>query len=330
MSESISIKDLRTITEYLKSNGPTPIKEPNLLDKLDLEMSQCKTLERKFQYLEKEFILQSSYKGKAKHWILIDKGILNTTMTEKDASTFEYIIELNRKDFSPDMVKTLKHLYSSNEHITGLLSIAESLENRRLEEYYNTIMDAIRKQKYLKMKFTHPEMKYSNVKPIKMVFSDDNWYVAFAYKNDDDADEGFKLGRLSFIDNISEDIYKDKTKFQKKSLKPYLDFLKNDLQNTRTIYAQDKKVARLRATSSVSQYFKEDMKKFFKSQKFEEHQEDGSVLFSVEYTQDLEILPFVQKWMPDILIVEPKELKDSYMKKLNEIQSLMERDEREV
>ena len=32
--------------------------------------------------------------------------------------------------------------------------------------------------------------------------------------------------------------------------------------------------------------------------------------------EDLEILPFVQKWMPDIIIIEPSELKSAYIKKL--------------
>jgi predicted DNA-binding transcriptional regulator YafY len=32
----------------------------------------------------------------------------------------------------------------------------------------------------------------------------------------------------------------------------------------------------------------------------------------------IEILPFIQKWMPDLVIVEPQELKDAYVKKLNQ------------
>jgi len=59
------------------------------------------------------------------------------------------------------------------------------------------------------------------------------------------------------------------------------------------------------------------MKKFLSSQEYQKKLEDGSVLFNVEYTQELEILPFIQKWMPDLIIVEPQSLKDAYIKKLN-------------
>ena len=59
------------------------------------------------------------------------------------------------------------------------------------------------------------------------------------------------------------------------------------------------------------------MKKFLPSQKFIEELEDGSIVFTLEYTQALEILPLVQKWLPDLIILEPKELKDKYLHNIN-------------
>jgi len=57
---------------------------------------------------------------------------------------------------------------------------------------------------------------------------------------------------------------------------------------------------------------------FLSSQKFIEKQDDDSIIFTVDYTQNLEILPFIQSWMPNITIVEPQELKEAYLKKLQE------------
>ena len=51
----------------------------------------------------------------------------------------------------------------------------------------------------------------------------------------------------------------------------------------------------------------------------EKRDKDGSVLFTLEYTQALEILPFVQKWLPDLVIVEPEELREAYIHKLRAI-----------
>ena len=60
------------------------------------------------------------------------------------------------------------------------------------------------------------------------------------------------------------------------------------------------------------------MKKVLSSQKFIQENQDGSVLFSLEYTQPIEILPLIQKWLPDLIILEPKELKQEYIAKLEQ------------
>ena len=57
------------------------------------------------------------------------------------------------------------------------------------------------------------------------------------------------------------------------------------------------------------------MKKFFPSQKFISEDENG-VIFSINYTQSLEILPFIKRWLPSMEILEPQELKDELKKDL--------------
>jgi predicted DNA-binding transcriptional regulator YafY len=57
------------------------------------------------------------------------------------------------------------------------------------------------------------------------------------------------------------------------------------------------------------------MKKFFPSQKFISEDENG-VIFTINYTQPFEILPFIKKWLPSMEILEPQELKDELKKDL--------------
>jgi predicted DNA-binding transcriptional regulator YafY len=85
-----------------------------------------------------------------------------------------------------------------------------------------------------------------------------------------------------------------------------------------TLYGEDPKIAKIKAKPSIAKYFDEGMKKFLPSQIFKSKEKDGSVIFTLSYTQALEVLPFIQKWMPDLLILEPSELKDAYRKKLEE------------
>jgi predicted DNA-binding transcriptional regulator YafY len=86
-----------------------------------------------------------------------------------------------------------------------------------------------------------------------------------------------------------------------------------------TRFDKEQQIATIKATSQVAKYFEKDMKKFLPSQEFREKLDDGSVIFTVSYTQSLEILPFVQKWLPDLIILEPRELKEQYRKKIQQI-----------
>ena len=72
----------------------------------------------------------------------------------------------------------------------------------------------------------------------------------------------------------------------------------------------------LKASPKVSIYFRKGMKSFFPSQKLNETMSDGSVIFSIDFTQDMEILPFIKRWLPDIEILEPKSLRDKFKDEL--------------
>ena len=83
-----------------------------------------------------------------------------------------------------------------------------------------------------------------------------------------------------------------------------------------TLFDRASLTAKIKATPNIARYFDKGMKKFFPSQRFIKKEEDGSIIFSVNYTQELEILPFIQKWLPDLIILSPEELKKSYIAKL--------------
>ena len=76
------------------------------------------------------------------------------------------------------------------------------------------------------------------------------------------------------------------------------------------------RIALLKASPKVAIYFKEGMKLFFPTQKFKKKLDDGSIIFSIDFTQDMEILPFIKKWLPDIEILEPEDLRKTFKKQL--------------
>ncbi len=139
---------------------------------------------------------------------------------------------------------------------------------------------------------------------------DNNWYLAFI-----DDEEKLRFARISFIDKV--DYASNSGSFQKVSVQKQMQFLESSVQNSLTLYGVTPHTATIKAMPNIAKYFDENMKIFLSSQKFQKKLEDGSVLFTLSYTQELEILPFIQKWMPDLIILEPKELKKAYNEKLS-------------
>jgi len=59
----------------------------------------------------------------------------------------------------------------------------------------------------------------------------------------------------------------------------------------------------LELSSEIAKYFKR--KPLSKTQRVEEFREEGSMVVSVEVTDDMETIPIVKYWMPHIRVMEP-------------------------
>lgn len=310
------------IIDYLQAYGATKSNTPELYKSIGKK--SYRGLEDAFKYLEEvEGILIQEKDGKAKTWRLKDKNLLLEKLSQKDMTNLSYALELNKNEFDISTLETIKKIFNSNQDfMVGYITVYEEFTDEKISAFYDNLSKAIKEHLYLELEFNHDYIgRYENVKPLKIVFIDNNWYIAFEYTNN--KSKKFVLRRLAFVREIKylrDKLYSTKNTFQTKEIEPYLDFLAN-VQNAMTLYDVEPKVATIKATPFIAKYFEENMKKFLPSQKFQEKCADGSVLFTLEYTQPLEILPFIQKWLPDLIIVEPKELRDAYIEKLK--QSIM-------
>ena len=213
-------------------------------------------------------------------------------------------------DGYPELFKGLEELTNKDKDIYLFKNTPfEDTNTIESNQNFKQIKKNIKARKYTKIKYIYSDIEYDNLKPIKLVFIDNNWYVAYV-----DTSNQLRFGRISFIERVDKGT---KTgHFQPSSIEKHKEFLTKNLQNSMTLYGVEPKTAKLKASPYIAKYFKKDMKRFLSTQKFIKEEEDGSVIFSVDYTQELEILPFVQKWMPDLVILEPQELRDAYKKKL--------------
>ena len=229
--------------------------------------------------------------------------------TFKNAQDISWLFNMAH-DGDPEVFKKLEQFTKNTKHVYQFKNTPfEDTETIEEKEVFKTLKRAVKNREYAKITFKGSEKSQDNLKCLKLIFMEGNWYLAYV----DDADKT-KFGRISFMAKVE---YATKAEsFQKITVEKQMAFLKN-IQNSMTLYGKPKKIARLKVSGYASKYFYEGMKKFLSSQKFEQVLDDGSVVFTLEYTQPLEVLPFIQGWLPNMTILEPQELKEQYLKKLN-------------
>ena len=187
----------------------------------------------------------------------------------------------------------------------------EVFESPNMKKTFSNLKQAVKEHEYRDIQyknFKNEELLYENAKCLKMIYTQNNWYIGIETNK-----EVFELLRIRFIKEVK---YSKKVGYQKNVLLKYRNFFAY-FQNAMSVINIAPQKAILSASPNIALYFEEDMKPFFKSQKFIEKLEDGSIKFSILFTKPLEILPFIKQWIPDISILEPQELKELLQKELS-------------
>ncbi|MDQ1337948.1 MAG: hypothetical protein QG617_915 [Campylobacterota bacterium] len=246
-------------------------------------------------------------KGKKKSYRLI-KPIDIFSETFKNSYEIGWLFQMAH-DGDPEIFRELENYTNKNRHIYKFKNTPfEDIDTLESKEVFKRLRLAVEAREYRRIKFMFDEKVYDNLKCLKLIFMDNNWYIAFV-----DAEEKLRFGRISFIEEV---LYATKAgSFQSASVAKHLEFL-DGVQNSMTLFGVEKKIATIKAMPNIAKYFDKDMKIFLSSQKFLKKEADGSVIFTLLYTQPIEILPFIQRWLPDLIIIEPQELKDELHKKL--------------
>jgi len=310
--------DLTTIRKYniileefnLSADKTLTAYSEVLADRLSLGSKQILRLLRE---LEAEFDAIIKIDGKRKETFKIIKPIDLFIETFENAENIDWFFHMAH-DADPEIFKELENFTNKNKIVYKFINTPfEDMEQLKKNGILKKLENAIKLREYRKIKFAGLEKALDNQKCLKLIFIDNNWYIATVGE-----DEIARLSRVSFVEDVS--YASNIGKFQKSSVAKQMQFIEKDIQNSFSLYGKEKKIATIKAAPDKARYFKKGMKKFLSSQKFKEELSDGSVVFTVEYTQSLEILPLIQKWMPNLVIIEPEELKEEYRKIL--VQSL--------
>ena len=281
--------------------------DDNLLKECDLSQRQ---MERLLQEISNELDMIEAIKIGRKNAYRLIKPMDILVETFKNSNDISWLFHM-AVDGDPEVFHELEQLTKESKHVFQFKNTPfEDTSTLEEQSIFKTLKRAVKNREYVKITFKGKEedIVQDNLKALKLIFMEGNWYLVYV-----DNEERLRFGRISFMDAVT---YASKAEsFQPSSVKKQMDFLKN-IQNAMTLYDKPKKLAKLKASGIAAKYFYEGMKPFLSSQKFVEIQEDGSVVFTMEYTQPMEIMPFIQSWLPNVTILEPQELKDTYLKRL--------------
>jgi len=269
--------------------------------------------------LVKDFFGDKLYQIRRGEYMLQDPVSLYTHLQQKQQSNdlkafFEFISLFDDKLLSVfdqkefPMISQIRRETKVYYHI--LENPIETLDKRFLPK----IKEAIAGRRYVNLTFTEINPRQlERVKPIKIVFAEGNWYLAAMTQNYK-FNHGFKFIRINFI---TEFTLLPQTFQREIEAEKFIETFQSLFQN----YKKQSYEVRLRVDHTVARYFR--VKKFLKSQRIEETKANGDLIVSYQINDEMEILPFIKKWLPLVRILSPKPLADRLKE---DIRSYLEED----
>ena len=276
-----------------------------------------------------DFFGDALLKNSDNKYKLIDKDQLNKFLNNKYIRIYKYLHSLSVID-SP-IFKKLDNLYGDLINYHTKKKIYQFLDDPKEDlkikkELIKKIEKYITDRTYVDIEY-EPKEKYSykRVKPLKIIYSHENWYLASITSEDREENDGFRLLRIQYIASIDKSQTGSQT-FQE-DIKANI-FLKNHLQTLFTSYVEKTYLVRVKVSYEIARFFK--AKRFLKSQSIIYHVDPniqkeynfqkGDLLVEYHVNDDMEILPTIQKFLPHIKVIEPKQL---HQKVLDNIQAYL-------
>jgi predicted DNA-binding transcriptional regulator YafY len=167
----------------------------------------------------------------------------------------------------------------------------------------------IKHQKYINIQYEiNEKINKFEVKPYKIVFINENFYLACEIESDKLEFAMYRLSKIKSIEDTPKTFHKNIE---------IEDFIK-DMQTPFSIYRRDYKKHLITVVLEVdkSKAFYFESKKYLKSQEILEKKDNGNLLIKYKITQEMEIEELIKKWIPFIKIIKPLSLKEKIVNDL--------------
>jgi len=153
-------------------------------------------------------------------------------------------------------------------------------------------------------------LKQHEVKPYKIVFMNENFYLACEHTHEEFLFTKFRLSNIEKIELKTKTFYinPDIADFIKNMQTPWSEYVPEFRKHSIEVI--------VRVDVTKARYFK--AKHHLPSQKIIETKEDGSLLVLFRVTQEMEVEELIKKWIPHMKVVSPLSLKSKIEDDLKE------------
>lgn len=184
-------------------------------------------------------------------------------------------------------------------------------ENKSIDyDIFKKLENAIYHQKQIIIDYkTIDKTIQIEIKPYKIVFMNENFYLASEV---DHEDYSFTVFRISKIQNVT---YANKTFHHNLDIVSFIKTMQTPLAKYTPNFRSHLIDIIIEVDSKKAEHFK--AKKYLTSQTLLEEKENGNLIVSFTVTQELELKDLVKKWLPYVKVISPLSLKDTIAKDLS-------------
>lgn len=176
---------------------------------------------------------------------------------------------------------------------------------------FEKLQYCIQKQKHIIIDYPlQNDYKKTEVKPYKIVFMNENFYLACEVEHEEYEFSMFRISKIRSVEETKKTYHKnfDIADFIKYMQTPFAVYRKNYRQHLIEVI--------LEVDAAKAYFFK--AKDFLTSQNIIETKQNGNILLSFKVTQELEIEELIKKWLPYVKVVSPSTLKDKIIEELTQ------------
>ncbi len=167
---------------------------------------------------------------------------------------------------------------------------------------FKALESAIKFQKYINITYiVGNEKKVFEVKPYKIVFMQENFYLACEIETETLEFAMYRISKITTIEDTS------KTYQRNPQISDFIDDIQTPFARYSSNYKSKLIEVLLEVDSSKAFFFK--AKDHLKSQRILETKENGNVLVQYKVTQEMEVDQLIKSWLPNIRIIAPISLK---------------------